>query len=413
MTLEPWLAIRGGTVLVGSELKAVDDAEISIRAGLIASVGEQGVGSEVPVLEAEGCFVIPGLVDAHVHLDLDSGPDVLDGWHADSSVRGLVTFGNGLRSLAAGTTSVRDLGSADHTTLQYGRLVDEGRVVGPRVAACGRMIMRTGGHAWEVGRVADSPAELRDAAREQLHAGARLVKVMASGGFSTPGDAMQAELSVEDLSAIVEEAHRASRTVAAHAHATDAIAACLAAGVDTIEHGAFLDASQVEEMSARQVPLVPTLRAIDVINGDYRLDPDVVAKVDAARSRYESSIRQAIAGGVPIAAGTDAGTALNSHGGLVDELERYVGLGMRVGDALMAATSRAGKLVGERVGAIEAGWAADLLVVEGDPREDLGALRKLRHVIVRGRPIDLGWVRATASSLAFPLTERTSPMEAT
>ena len=266
--------------------------------------------------------------------------------------------------------------------------------------------MRPGGHAWEAGRVADGPDELRHAVREQLHAGARLVKVMASSEFSTPGDAMQAEFGVEDLSAIVEEAHRASRTVAAHAHATDAIAACLAAGVDTIEHGAFLDASQVEEMSARQVPLVPTLRAIDVINGDHRLDPDVVAKVDAARSRYESSIRQAIAGGVPIAAGTDAGTALNSHGGLVDELERYVGLGMRVGDALMAATSRAGKLVGERVGAIEAGWAADLLVVEGDPREDLGALRKLRHVIVRGRPVDLGWVPDAASGLALPLTER-------
>jgi imidazolonepropionase-like amidohydrolase len=405
------LAIRGGTVLAGSELEPIEDAEVSIRAGTIESVGEPHTSAEVPVLDAEGCFVVPGLVDAHVHLDLDSGPDVLEGWRAAPSVRGLVIFRGGLSSLAGGVTSVRDLGSADHATLHYARLVAEGRVVGPRVAACGRMIMRPGGHACEVGRVAGSPADLRAAAREQLRAGARVVKVMASGGFSTPGDVNEAELSVDDLRAVAEEAHGASRPVAAHAHATDAIAFCLDAGIDTIEHGAFLDASQVEEMSARRIPLVPTLRAIDVIDGDSRLDPAVVAKVDAGRARYESSIRQAIAGGVPIAAGTDAGTALNGHGRLVDELERYVGLGMASADALRAATSRAGQLIDARVGAIAPGWAADLLVVEGDPREDLGALRNLRHVVVRGRPLALDWVRATLSQLASPLIERNPTME--
>lgn len=411
--MPPSLTIRNGTVLVGSELDPVDGAEVTIRGATIVSVGERRAGSDAPVLDAEGCFVVPGLTDAHVHLDLEAGPDILAGWRSEPSVRGLVIFRSGLCALAGGVTSVRDLGCADHATLHYARLVDEGRVIGPRVAACGRMIMRPGGHASEVGRVADGPAELQAAAREQLQAGARVVKVMASGGFSTPGDPRRAELSVEDLRTVVAEAHRASRPVAAHAHATDAIAACLAAGVDTIEHGAFLDASQVEELSAREIPLVPTLRAIDVVGPGSGLDADVVAGVDAARGRYESSIRRAIAGRVQIAAGTDAGTPLNGHGGLVDELERYVGLGMSARDALRSATSRSGRLIDTRVGAIAPGWAANLLVVEADPLADIGALRRLRHVVLGGRALDLGWLRSTVAHLASPLTGRNSAMEGT
>ena len=147
-------------------------------------------------------------------------------------------------------------------------------------------------------------------------------------------------------------------------------------------------------MAADGIPLVPTLRAIDVVSGDCGLAVDLVERVDSARDRYERSIREAIEAGVPIAAGTDAGTPLNRHGALVDELERYVGLGMQPSDALRAATSRAARLVAPRAGVIEPGATADLLVVEADPREDVGALRKLRHVVSGGRVIDLEWVRS-------------------
>jgi imidazolonepropionase-like amidohydrolase len=264
------------------------------------------------------------------------------------------------------------------------------------------MIVRPGGHAWQVGRVADGLDELRAAAREQLDAGAQVVKVMASGGFSTPGDAAQPELSTDELRAVVGEAHRSSIPVAAHSHATEAIDACLAAGIDTIEHGAFLEAPQAEVMAARKVPLVPTLRAIDVVASGVGLDNQLIEKVDASRERYEASISLAIAAGVPIAAGTDAGTPLNEHGCLVRELERYVELGMPAIQALKAATSNAGRLVGPRVGEVTPGHAADLLVVEGDPRTGLGALRKLRHVVANGSIVDLHWLRATLESFGSP-----------
>ena len=394
MTAETALTIRGGTALVGPDLEVLPAGEILIRGRAIESVGERGAGSDGAVIDAEGCFVVPGLTDAHVHMDLEAGADVVAGWHATPEEREQVIFRNGLRALVNGITSVRDLGSSDHSTLRYSALVADGRVAGPRVAACGRMIMRPGGHAWEAGRVADGPDELREAVREQIDAGCRLVKVMASGGFSTPGDVNKAELSLDELRAVVEVAHGASTPVAAHAHATEAIASCIAAGIDTIEHGAFLERSQAEQMAAEGIPLVPTLRAIDVVSGDCGLAVDLVERVDSARDRYESSIREAIEAGVPIAAGTDAGTPLNRHGALVDELERYVGLGMQPKDALRAATSRAARLVAPRAGVIEPGATADLLVAEADPREDVGALRKLRHVVSGGRVIDLEWMRS-------------------
>jgi imidazolonepropionase-like amidohydrolase len=392
------LTIRGATALVGPELEPLRDATIVVRDGVIDSLdGTNAVGT---VLDADGCFALPGLTDAHVHLDLEGGVDVIGGWLADRAERERVVFRNGLRSLAGGITSVRDVGCFDYTTLHYAGLVRSGEVVGPSVAACGRMIMRPGGHACEAGRVADGPAELREAAREQIRAGAGVVKVMASGGFSTPGDVHEAELTADELRAVVEEARVASVPVAAHAHATAAIANCLEVGIDTIEHGAFLAPAQAEEMATRGIPLVPTLRAIDVAVPGSAMEPDVVQAVEDSRERYESSIRLAIAAGVPIAAGTDGGTPLNEHGRLVDELEHYVELGMRPLDALRAATSRAGRLVGARLGAIEPGAPADMIVVEADPREDVGALRELRHVVRGGNPIDLDWVRSVLADSA-------------
>jgi imidazolonepropionase-like amidohydrolase len=148
--------------------------------------------------------------------------------------------------------------------------------------------------------------------------------------------------------------------------------------------------------------LVPTLRAIDVVTPGAGLDGELVQKVNASRERYEASIRLAIAAGVPIAAGTDSGTPLNEHGCLVRELERYVELGMPAIQALRAATSSAGRLVGPQVGEITPNYLADLLVVEGDPRRDVATLRKLRHVVVHGVIVDLQWLRATLESFASP-----------
>ena len=385
---------------MGPDFESFELGEIRLVGGRIDSLSKTVVAHGETVVDADGAFVLPGLVDAHVHLDLEGGDDILAGWRASREVRDRVIWRNGLRALASGTTSVRDLGSADYAALEYGRRVAAAAIVGPRVAACGRMIMQTGGHAWQAGRQADGPWDVRRAVREQVRERAQLIKVMASAGFSTPGDVHRGEFTLEELCAAVQEAHRSGLPVAAHAHAADGIAACLEAGIDTIEHGAFLEPGQITEMAGRGTPLVPTLRAIDVIGPDTPVAAEVLEKVEAGRARYETSIRAAIEGRVAIAAGTDAGTSFNTHGRLVDELERYVELGMQPVEALRAAIIVAGRLVGADVGELSPGAAADLLVVEKDPRHDLGALRSLRHVIRDGQILDLEWLNGIVDSFS-------------
>ena len=405
------LILRNGIALLGEELRAEPFGSLVVRDGVITEVtAEQVVADGSPERELNGAFVLPGLIDCHVHFDLAAHPAPFLHWDRAPFVRSLTCFHNGLLALRAGITSVRDLGSVDRMTLDYARQVDSGELLGPRVLAAGRPITMTGGHCADYGRIADGPDAVRLAVREQLAAGAGVVKLMATGGISSPGNPGLPQLGVPELAAGIEEAHKAGVLVAAHAHAPEGIANAIEAGVDTIEHAAFANDDTYKLMIAAGVTLVPTVTALNPIADGIGIPKATVEKSLKAREIYRASTAAAIAAGVRIAAGTDAGTAFNPIGGLLDELIMYVERGMTTTEALRAATVTAGSLVRRvgddvRVGVVAVGARADLVVSERDPREGLEVLRRPVGVVLGGRPVDLGWVEETLTETASVLVE--------
>jgi imidazolonepropionase-like amidohydrolase len=252
----------------------------------------------------------------------------------------------------------------------------------------------TGGHGWRLlGRQADGADELRKAVREQLRAGADVIKLVATGGVMTPGvDPRAAQLTLDELRAGVQEAHRARRRVAAHAMADEGIAWCLDAGIDTIEHGVFLTEALAARMAQQGTALVPTLIAPHaIVEGGVSggIPEFAVKKSIALRDRHLESFRLALRSGVAIAAGTDAGTPLNPHGSIVPELALMVAAGMSPLEAVRSATSVAARVLGldAETGCIAPGFAADLIAVDGDPSTDVKALGAIRLVIADGRTV--------------------------
>lgn len=398
------LVLRNGIALTGDSLAPRPFQSLVIRGGVITQItGDMVAADGAAEIDAAGGFVTPGLIDAHVHFGLAAHPAPYRHWDRPAFIRSMTCFHNGLRALRAGITTVRDLGSGDTMVIDYGREVKAGHLPGPRVVAAGRPIAITGGHGWEHARVANGPEEVRLAVREQLTAGAGVIKLMATGGISTPGNPGRSELTAEELSAGVDEAHRAGVLAAAHAHAPEGIANAIAAGVDSIEHAAFADPDTHALMIKADVTLVPTVTALSPIAAGVGIPEDTVVKSLRARETFQQNTGHAIAAGVTIAAGTDAGTALNPIGGLLDELLLYVRRGMSAAQALRSATVTAGRLVGEAgepagTGTIEVGARADLVVVPADPRADLEVLRRPAAVIAGGRPVDLHWAEQTLAA---------------
>ena len=403
MSDPPELVLRNGVALIGPELDEHPFRTLTLAGDTIGEFDAAGADGGV---DLGGAYLVPGLVDCHVHFDLAAHPMPYRHWERSGFVRSVTCLHNGLLALRAGITSVRDLGSVDHLVLEYGRHVRAGAVTGPRVAAAGRPLTPPGGHAARWALVADGPDEVRAAARDQLAAGAPVVKLMATGGISTPGDPAAQGLGQAEMTAAVEEAHRHGASVAAHAHNPAGIIAALRAGVDTIEHGAFLDDESTELLVGTGRTLVPTVSALNPIAPGLGIPEDTVAKSLAARDTFRASVARAVRAGVHIVAGTDAGTALNPIGGLVDELDLYRAAGMTDFDALRSATVGAGPLLGERVGVIARGYRADLVAVESDPRSDIAALRKPMRVFARGRALDLAWLDDTLAEYVGVLDDR-------
>ena len=387
----PTTVLKNGVALVGPELAERPFRTLELKGD---SIGEFDVEAGQAV-DLDGAYVIPGLVDCHVHFDLAAHPLAYVHWDRSGFVRSITCLHNGLLALRAGITAVRDLGSVDHLVLEYAAHVRAGTVTGPRVAAAGRPITITGGHCAQYGLVADGPVAVRTAVRAQIAGGAPVVKLMATGGISTPGNPGVPGLNLDEMIAAVEEAHKLGARVAAHAHSPAGIIAALTAGVDTIEHAAFADDEALELLKTTNATLVPTVSALNNIAPGVGIPDDTVEKSLAARETYRASTARAIGAGVRIAAGTDAGTAFNAIGGLVDELEMYCAGGMSAFEAVRSATVHAGAVVGGQVGMIAPGYRADLLVLADDPRTDIAALRKPSRVIARGRVLNRAWLDET------------------
>ncbi|TAJ31522.1 MAG: amidohydrolase family protein [Nitrospirae bacterium] len=391
------IALRQARVIDGRG-RTLERATILIQDGRIAAVGMErqvSVPRGAVTIDARGMTVLPGLIDCHVHLCLGADPDVVRAIREEDQALTLLKAARFARlTLEAGFTTVRDLGARDHGIFALQQAIGAGIAPGPRILAAGLAICMTGGHARFIGRQADGPVGVVQAVREQLAAGAEVIKFIASGGVLTPGTSPDcAQMTFEELSAGMEEARRASRRVAAHAHGAEGMKNAVRAGAHSIEHATLMDDEAADLMRAHGVFMVPTLSALATTAAcglACGVPETAVSKAKTMRARHEASFKKAHRSGIPIALGTDAGTPFNHHGDNAQELDRMVALGMSPMEAILAATSSAATLLGleQSVGTIEAGKVADLLVVDGNPLKQIGLLQRrerLTGVMQAGR----------------------------
>lgn len=391
----------GGLVFTG-EGEPLADHGVLVEGGKVARLAPKGEfdGFDGEKVDTAGGTLMPGLIDCHVHLCYGAEPD--PGTASEKLMPGQIVMkalDNAQASLAGGITAVRDCGGRDYLEFAVRDACNGGRQVGPTIRAAGRMICMTGGHGNRHGRVADGLDEVIRAVREQVHAGSDLVKIMATGGVMTPGvNPEDAHYSAEEMASGIHEARRFHKRTASHAQGAEGILNAVRGGIDSIEHGIFMNERCVQEMLERGTWLVPTCAALRNIlaNKDKGIPDYAVEKTLRVSEHHEASIRMFYEAGGKIAMGTDAGTPFNAHGINAMELEFMVDFGVRPLDALHFGTASAADLCDlPDEGRIAEGKAADLLLVDGNPAEDITrASRRENHrlVVKRGMPVNQDWL---------------------
>jgi len=347
-------------------------------------------------MDMPGCTIMPGLIDCHVHslMGAEGNPGVVMERLLPGQIvmRGVEHMQS---TLAGGITTVRDCGGKDYLEFSIRDAVNAGKLLAPNMMAAGRMICMTGGHGNRYGRVADGVDDVIRGVREQVHAGSDLIKIMATGGVMTPGvNPEDAHYSAEEMAAGIKEGHRFHKHCASHAQGAEGILNAVRGGIDSIEHGIFMDDDCIKEMLARGTWLVATLAAVkNILKGHDEGEPGipdyVIEKSRRVFERHRESFRAYYKAGGKLAMGTDAGTPFNRHGENAMELEYMVDLGCSNRDALHSATGSAADLMRRSdLGRLADGKMADVLVVEGNPLADIKiASRKENHRVVIKRGI--------------------------
>jgi len=400
-------AIRAGTLIDGTGGAPIKNAVILVQGGRITAVG---AGVAVPggatVIDLSGFTVLPGFIDAHVHL---AGRTIGDGdWQHSRLTEmpgqlALLGAAHAQQTLEAGFTTVRVVGSAAYGDVALRNAINAGWIPGPRIVAAGVSFGIRGGHCdetnglqpgalgYEAGvaeGVADGVEEVRNAVRYAVKYGADVIKICATGGVLSLTDSVGVQqYTEEEMRAIVETATQLDRRVAAHAHGTAGIKAAVRAGVTSIEHGSMLDAEAVRMMKEKGTWLVPTLLAgftVESLATAGRLPPPIAAKALAIAPRQHTSFKLALDGGVRIALGTDAGVM--RHGTNAREFGLMVRYGMTPMQAIVAGTSNGATLLGleAEVGTIAAGKRADVVAVRGDPIQNIALLERVDFVMKDG-----------------------------
>lgn len=336
--------------------------------------------------EFENATIMPGLIDAHVHLTMDGSGDPVSKAEQDSIPTASFRALNSAKKLIKkGITSVRDCGSQGYIAVRLSEAVENGLVnSSPKIVACGPALCMTGGHGAFIGMEADGADEMRKAVRTVVKNGAGAIKLITTGGVLTKGTAAGAtQLTFEELKAAVEEAHKAGLRTTTHAHATDGIKIALRAGVDSIDHSSYLDDEIIDLYYETGAYYIPTL--ISSIRQMEHLDeiPGYIAeKIKRHIDRETDSVERLIAAQVPMGAGTDAGTPFNEHGDLAYQLYLLSQHGLNNEKALYAGTLGAAKALGidQTTGSLEPEKAADVLVAEGNPVENIRDLERVLAV---------------------------------
>jgi imidazolonepropionase-like amidohydrolase len=391
------VAVKAARMLDVKTGSLISNAVVVIENGRIVAAGQNAAipaGAEVIDLGAR--TLLPGLIDSHTHLTFDLA--TINSMSISIPREALVGARNARLTLEAGFTTVRNVGAHGYSDIALRDAIDAGDVTGPRIVASGPSLGITGGHCDEnllpfefhhkADGVADGVPGVMQKTREVMKYGANVIKICSTGGVLSYGDDPKAaQYTLEEMKTIVEEAHRAGRKVAAHAHGGDGIKYAVQAGVDSIEHGTYIDEEAVKMMKARGAYLVPTLYLTDWFMENYeklRVPAPLVAKAKIVMPEMRKNIGAAFKMGVPVAFGTDA--AVYPHGLNAREFAVYVKLGMTPVQAIQTATVHASKLLGleESIGAIESGKYADLIAVDGDPTKDVTELERVKWVMKGG-----------------------------
>jgi imidazolonepropionase-like amidohydrolase len=382
-----------------STIVVTGDKVTEVRDGFAAPPGG------ATVVDLKDRWVLPGLIDMHVHL-LGIGGDPmrarLVALNTEPADEVLYGAGNARKTLHAGFTTVRDLGGTPRAIRALRDAIDRGDVEGPTIVNAGAPVSVTGGHgdllngiaepyahaiADTVENTCDGPEDCRRAVRRQVGLGAQVVKFMATGGvLSNVSGGLGRAMEPDEMKAVIDAAHGLGRKVAAHSHAAEGTLAAVNAGVDTIDHGTFLDDATIRAMKAKGTWLVPTMLAPRAALQQARagmLPPATVPKAEAAAAAAMASHSRAIAAGVKVAFGTDTG--VSRHGDNAQEFALMVEAGMTPAQAIRAATSVAAEALGrDDIGTLVPGKAADLIAVAASPLDDVRALERVQFVMRRG-----------------------------
>jgi imidazolonepropionase-like amidohydrolase len=400
--------IHAGQLLDRPGTPAKGASTLVIRDGRVAQVldGHQPVPGGATLIDLKDKFVLPGLIDSHVHLDSDAGGNA--GFIesvTDSPARAAYrAAGNAKKTLMAGFTTVRNLGDSSGATLALRDAVAAGELPGPRIIDAGGGISTTSGHADSTlslsedlhaavnqENLCDGVESCRHAVRLQIRRGVDVIKIATTAGVNSRISAgLGRQMFDDEVKALIDTAHLYKKKVAVHAHGVDGINAALAAGADSIEHGTLLDDDSVKLFKQAGAYYVPTLSTVNGYIERLAKDPGAYppAVLEKIKWRIEvtgKSLAKAYPAGVKIAFGTDAG--VSKHGKNADEFELMVKHGMPASAAIQAATMNAATLLGleNDVGSIEVGKAADIIAVSGDPMVDVTVLKAVRFVMKDGR----------------------------
>lgn len=391
---KPGNAPRGASTII------VRDGKVSeIRAGH----GNAPAGARLVDLRDK--FVLPGLIDSHVHLDSDAGGNaaLVEAVTSSDAATAYRAAGNAKKTLMAGFTTVRNLGDGTGATLALRDAIAAGDLPGPRIIDAGRSISTTSGHmdgtlsmsedlhaSINQDNLCDGVESCRQAIRKQIRRGVDVIKIATTGGVNSRiGAGLGRQIFDDEVKALVDTAHLYGKKVAVHAHGTDGVNAALAAGADSIEHGTTLDDASLKLFKQAGAYYVPTLSTVNgylerLAANPNAYPPDVLAKVKWRIEVTGKSLEKAYPAGVKIAFGTDAG--VSKHGRNADEFELMVKHGMSPAAAIEAATVNASQLLGvdAEVGTLEPGKAADIIAVAGDPTRDVTVLKSVSFVMKNG-----------------------------
>jgi imidazolonepropionase-like amidohydrolase len=395
------VVIRAGHVLDVRTGKMLTGQTIIVQGDKIVSVGgDAQVPAGATVIDLRNATVLPGLIDAHTHITFN--PNFGYSALGISIPREALTGARNAKiTLEAGFTTIRNVGAHGFTDVALRDAVNAGDVPGPRMLVSGPALSITGGHcdsnllpyefhATNAG-VADGVEAVQHKTREIIKYGADLIKVCATGGVLSHGDNPQAsQYTLEEMKAIVADAHRLGRKVAAHAHGAEGIRWASMAGVDSIEHGSYMDDAAIAEMKKNGTYLVPTLYLMDWFyeNAEKIGTPaDLIAKAKDVMPAARKNVARAFAAGVKVGFGTDA--AVYPHGLNAHEFAVMVKLGLTPLQAIQSATINDADLLGwsDKVGTIEAGKWADIIAVDGDPLADVTTLERVRFVMKGGEVV--------------------------